>query len=206
MNICIGIISWFPDNEHRNERVRRCKNLLAQCSELFGIPIVVIAQNWRDEIDSENIIKINYPRLGITKARKVLWGYFKKSDYDWMICFDDDCILEGSREDGQAFLDFLRTKDNGYLCGKRYEFKLSAFHRSAAKNIDLLDLDVEARTGIEDYGFFRFLELKYPHLAIPYQWKGLKETSIWEEDQTTAWDRHDITELVVKTNEHLKNY
>ena len=203
--ICIGIVSYLPDNEYREERVRRCKNLIAKCDEIFNLPIVVIAQNWGSEISSQNIIRLDYPKLGITSARKILWEYFRRSGFDWLICFDDDCVLEGSESDGNRLIDFLSQKDDGYLCGKKYEFKLCVFHKKIAFAVDIPNLDVELMTGIEDYGFFRILELKFSDKKIEYDFKTLKETSCWADDKTSNWHRQGLAELIGKTNKYIRN-
>lgn len=46
MTKCIGIISYFPDdNKVRKIRIDKLNNLLKRCDELFNLPIIIIAQN-----------------------------------------------------------------------------------------------------------------------------------------------------------------
>lgn len=43
---CIGIISYFPDdNKVREERIKRFISLLSVLDQYFKLPIVIIAQN-----------------------------------------------------------------------------------------------------------------------------------------------------------------
>lgn len=46
MKIVLGIISYLPDEpEIRKERLKRVLYLLEQCSRLWQLPIMLIAQN-----------------------------------------------------------------------------------------------------------------------------------------------------------------
>ena len=46
MTKCIGIISYFPDdNKVRQIRIGKLNELLKRCDELFGLPILIVAQN-----------------------------------------------------------------------------------------------------------------------------------------------------------------
>ena len=203
-DVFIGIISYFPDNAYRNERIARCQALIAKCDELFGLPIVAIAQNWQGEVASANMTALAFPKLGITSARKTLWEYFKHSAHEWMICFDDDCELQGTREDGQRLIGFLRSQTGGYFCGKKNEFKLFALHRSLARMQDVPDLDVGKGTGIEDLGYFELLRRRFPGLALAYDTGTLQETSNWANDPTSTWHRRGIAELLRKTTDYVE--
>ena len=46
MNICIGIISYLPDDQEiRKHRAEQLNKLLGQCDTMFKLPIIIIAQN-----------------------------------------------------------------------------------------------------------------------------------------------------------------
>lgn len=46
MTKCIGIISYFPDDKRvRKIRIDKLNKLLLRCDELFGLPIIIVAQN-----------------------------------------------------------------------------------------------------------------------------------------------------------------
>ncbi|MBQ6628015.1 MAG: hypothetical protein IJH65_04285 [Methanobrevibacter sp.] len=46
MNICVGIISYLPDDpEVRQKRLNKLNTLVTKCDELFKLPIIIIAQN-----------------------------------------------------------------------------------------------------------------------------------------------------------------
>ena len=207
--VIVGVVSYFPDNEYRAERIRRCRRLVADCERLFGVPIVVIAQNWEGEdVRAETLVRMEYPKLGITKARKRLWEYFRASGHEWMICFDDDCSLVGDEADGRCFVEELKKHKGGYVLGKKNEFKLCAFHRSVAERYDIPDVDVDEGTGIEDYAFFRLLEEHYPDGELAVDKGTLAETSSWKDDEATTWNRSNLqtAKLLQKTAVYIKKY
>ena len=46
MKICIGIISYLPDDPKiRAARKEKLKNLIIKCNEIFNLPIIMVAQN-----------------------------------------------------------------------------------------------------------------------------------------------------------------
>lgn len=46
MKICIGIISYLPNNqESREVRKNKINNLIDKCNEIFNLPILIVAQN-----------------------------------------------------------------------------------------------------------------------------------------------------------------
>ena len=95
ISICIGIISYLPDEEDvRKVRIARLNDLIYSCNKTFNLPIIIIAQNWKKE-DRVNITQnctiVFKDKLGITLARETLRKYFiEKTQYSHMICFDDD--------------------------------------------------------------------------------------------------------------------
>ena len=62
MKICIGIISYLPDDkELRSIRIDRLNKTILDCNRLFNLPILIIAQNWNDfTLDYDNV-EVDYP-------------------------------------------------------------------------------------------------------------------------------------------------
>lgn len=205
MNACIGIISYFPDNEHRAVRIARCAALIAKCKEVFaGLPILIVAQNWRDEIPADGITVYPYAEaLSIVGARKELRKKFLESGYDWIILFDDDCALEGTSGDGLRLLQAL-TQNPGKYLAKDNQFKLCAISRGIYSQFDIPALSVEAGTGIEDMAYFAILARSAPQARITgFEWGGLGDGSVWMNDAATTWHRQNIPQLVRNTKAYI---
>ena len=122
----IGIVSYFPDNiNDRKKRITRFKKLLEQIGMFFSeIPIIIIAQNWNgyNPICNKNeLIVYNYKRLGILNARKELRKKFLESEYDYLIMFDDDCIIE------EKILLKIQQKEKNFEKIFKYFKKMSSF-------------------------------------------------------------------------------
>ena len=45
MNKVIGIVSWLPSDDRRQERVDRLNRLFIQLNTYFKLPIMIVAQN-----------------------------------------------------------------------------------------------------------------------------------------------------------------
>ncbi len=209
MEICIGIISYFPDSPLRKKRVGRCKKLIEKCNEIFSLPTLVVAQNWREEIVSDNLeITVYTHALGITKARNELRRIFLNSRYDYIILFDDDCILEGDRESGKQFINFLQRNPDRYICGREKMFKLCAISREIFGEYPIPDISVEEKTGIEDLAFFEILEKSASEKKCEeYHWGNLREISDWGADfEISTWDRKDLGRLFDYTMDYLEKY
>lgn len=133
---CIGIVSYFPDDEIlRNERQGYCFDLINKCQEVFkDVPIIVIAQNWQGrKIEGATIYE--YDKLGIYKARNELKKIFLASEYDNLIMLDDDAILTGDEIDGRLYMKEVSNNPNkiGYFQGKF--LKLCCIPKEVYKNI-----------------------------------------------------------------------
>ena len=73
----IGIISWLPEDViEREQRLNRFCKLLEGIDKFFpNIPVIIIAQNWKDYVpDPQNndFVIYHYNKLGILQARKEL--------------------------------------------------------------------------------------------------------------------------------------
>ena len=72
------MISYLPDNpELREIRITRLKSLITQCDNWFQLPIIIVAQNWKEDVNlgikNSKIFLYSYTnKLGITKARESL--------------------------------------------------------------------------------------------------------------------------------------
>ena len=105
MKTVIGIISYLHDNiEKQNKRLCLLLNLLSKCYNLFQLPVIIIAQNWKSElvrVPWATIYRYD-DKLGIVNARKELRRVFLESDYDNLIMLDDDSIIKGNDEAAQT--------------------------------------------------------------------------------------------------------
>ena len=156
MNKCIGIISWLPDNlEQRNLRLETLNKTLKSCDEVFNLPIVIIAQNWKDDdiyISKQSVI-FHYEKLGIVKARKILRLKFLQSEYDSLIMLDDDCILEGDATEYLQTID--DNSDKIIQVFDNWQLKLFAISKENYAQVDMPDICVENLEGIEDELFIK---------------------------------------------------
>ena len=112
---CIGIISGFSNNKSlQDRRIKHFEKLLAFFDKYWAeLDILIIAQNWGDyqppQIKNKLIIKYYPELLGITQARQELRKEFLKLDYDYIIMFDDDAIIQIDNK--QAPQDYLNQID-----------------------------------------------------------------------------------------------
>ena len=157
--ICIGIISYLPDDPvSREVRKSRALSLIRQCDNWFRIPIIVIAQNWSSDMlistNNSNLIIYSYSnKLGITNARLTLVEKFKKSPYDRIIFMDDDMILNSEFE-VRKYLNSLGNKSFYYVSGWLCNFCSISKDGLNVVNFDR-EVDAEKQTGFEDWLFFR---------------------------------------------------
>lgn len=113
MKFCIGIVSYLPkDAENRKLRLDRLERLLAQIDNFWPcIDILIIAQNWKDFNPikrSNSIIKVSFENgIGIMAARNALRDSFLRFNYDYIIMFDDDAIISGSKDDAIALVSTM---------------------------------------------------------------------------------------------------
>ena len=201
---CFGIISWLPnDKENRILREERLNRLLKQLSELMPeIDILIIAQNWGDFIpvntNNNKIIK-NYPPLGILGARKTLRKEFLNLNYDYIIMFDDDAIIQYANlnlikqylqliDNNPKGFAFVRGTNNAYNPYAGAHLNLCAISRYIYEREDMVDLDPQKGEGFEDCVFATLLHHKYSNLewnipdglkCIQFRIKGEKAKSTW---------------------------
>jgi len=156
MNICIGIISYLPDSEDlRKERQKRVINLINQIDKHFNLPIILIAQNYKDfNINSKNIIRYNYDKLGITGARRELRIKFLESEYDYVIMLDDDMELSDNQQDYDIYINNILKYKKEYYYVRNFLNNFSVMSKEGFKKLDYdPEICVENGTGFEDWIF-----------------------------------------------------
>lgn len=192
---CVGIISFFPDNI-RVERRQRLNALVNQLNKYFKLPIMIIAQNWVQE-DIESLRKFKnqqisiymYPKLGITNARIILREYFLKSDYEYLIMFDDDMELVDDEATVNAWLSQINDKDFYYT--PTFLTNFCAISKEAFKKVNY-DVEVEAikGNGFEDWIFvercLNKLNCEPFNVYLP-----ARTRQGFLNDDLTTWDPHD---------------
>lgn len=188
MKIVLGIISYLPDEpEIRKERLKRVLHLLEQCSRLWQLPIMLIAQNWPIEIElPESCYCYYYDKLGITGARKALRQHFLNSDFDYLIMFDDDMELI---EDRRWILQYLSQVEHNPGCAlecRNYLLNGFGISRNLFAAYDFDDIDPERGEGFEDWIFVEKLK------STPYYRKFMgrlfaKERKELVEDPYSTW-------------------
>ena len=178
---CFGIPSWLPEKEpDRTQRKERINRLFKQLNNLWpDIDILVIAQNWKDfepiETTNKQIIKI-YPELGILKARQTLREEFLKLDYDYIIMFDDDAIIETTNNAHIEYMNLLDKNPNGFcfMPGKNSQYhpycaaqlNLCAISKYIYNKEPMVNIDPQKNEGFEDSIFSCLLHHKYSKLEF----------------------------------------
>lgn len=201
MNICIGIISYFPDDPNlRKERVTRANKVIDDCNRLFNLPIIIIAQNWKNInciYDNATIYKYDN-KLGITGARKELRRKFLESNYDYLIMLDDDAKLIGTPEDAKFYI-YQITQHPGANYGvyKAMLLKLFAISKEMFREIDYPDGEAENGDFFEDMYLIMALEKKWPERKFLFSRGSLNDVSDSANDPNSTWyykqyNKHDI--------------
>ena len=191
MKICIGIISYFPDNDKtRRERSKKLQNLINTCTDLFNVPILIIAQNWiGNEVALNKLCTVknfDYP-LGIVGARKELRKEFLNSEYDYLIMLDDDCEIYGSKESAKLYIN--QILNNPGKCGlfNATLLKLFAISKELFSEVDFGEGSVENGDFFEDILFVDTLQKKYPNKIFTFRKNGLYERSNNFNDPLSTW-------------------
>ena len=207
-----GIVSYFSwDQPQRKQRQDRLDRLVGQLSELWpDVPIMIISQQWKHytiEGKCKNkIIRYDYPKLGILKARQELRVKFLNSDYDYMIMFDDDAIIECDNDTvAKEYMDtidrhpdsfcFIKGKGSSpYTDYADSQLNLCAISKDIYTAVPLPNIDPQKSEGFEDRVFSTLLHCKY----------GYKEFDAPEGIRCTHFKNP--TELVPSTWAHLQPY
>lgn len=179
MKKCFGIVSWFPDREpDRAQRQERINRLFKQLEAFWpDIDILIITQNWKDFVPTEiknNINCIDFKDgLGILKARQTLRDEFLKTNYDYIIMFDDDAIIkQDSPELATKFIQNIENHPKGFCFvkgnnAKKYnpycgaQLNLCAISRFIYQQEPMINVDPQKSQGYEDMLFATLLHHKY---------------------------------------------
>ena len=228
----IGIISYFPDDIWE-ERKTRFEAFLSQTQELFAnIPIVIIAQNWKDFIpkNQKSIFIYHFPKLGIVGARRKLNDILLDFDFTFAILLDDDAIYYGNNS--YDFLAAFENKTSGYCFRNCHDHERLIANRymPAALNLcviskDLLQLnpidtrfDPQKSIAYEDvvwplsfYCLYPDKEIRYPigTLFTSFQ-QGQNITSTWYNENKikaqTLWDNTKDIVIYMYKNKVIPNF
>ena len=209
MKICIGIISYFPDDNKREIRIERAKKVIEDCNKLFNLPIIIVAQNWKGVMIYDDNLHIHrYDKLGITGARKELRKLFLDSEYDYMIMLDDDAKLVGTKDDAR---EYLRTIENHpgarYGVYKTYLLKLFAISKEMFKEIDYPDGEASNGDFFEDMYLIMALNKKYPDKKFIFTRGGIDENSNSASDPLSTWYHRQFhkKQMGDRTREMIRN-
>lgn len=196
----IGIISYLPDDlEIRNYRKNKLLNLILNCNLLFNIPIIIVAQNYKDEdfIHFKNCTLYTYKnKLGITGARKELRKIFLKSNYDYLIMLDDDCELCGNS--GDRYLSQIDENPDCFIEFNKTLLKLFAISKNVFSQVDYDDINVEAGEGFEDRIFVNKLRKLYIDKRREFKNTLIEQHSISTEDKYSTWYKNQDTEKMLE--------
>lgn len=176
---CFGLISYFPwDQPERKQRQDRLDRLVKQLSDLWPeVPILVIAQQWKNynwEGKCKNkVIRFDYAKLGILGARQELRNKFLESEYNYLIMFDDDAIINYDTPDlAKDYMEALKSHPNGFcfIKGKGSsaytdyadsQLNLCAISRYIYEREPIPNIDPQKSEAFEDRIWSTLLHFKY---------------------------------------------
>ena len=204
---CIGIISYFPDGEKRkrDHRIFCFKNLLETLNRYFKLPIVVIAQNWKnDDITSIynygiKVYRFDQP-LGITSARIMLREKLLENHmYDYYIMLDDDTNIVCNSIGVETYLNTIDQNPDKIGLFSNCWFRLFAISRKYLKltNFDFIKNYEPGRGEIwEDVSWFSVWKRIYPEAFYKLKNKNIREQFIQtEKDQYTTWYKSNFSNI-----------
>jgi len=169
MTKCIGIISYLPDDSKlRAIRLNKLNALISKCDSLFGLPIIIVAQNWKDdtklvELNNSAVVIYKYDiKLGITGARRELRKRFLDSDYDYIIMLDDDINLVGNKASADNYLRQIDNHPGEFGTFKQLTLQLFAISKEMFEKIDYPDGEIVNGDYFEDMWLIMALKKLYP--------------------------------------------
>lgn len=204
---CFGIISYLPDDELiRKARFEKLCKLIETCNQLFNLPIYIVIQNYKDELEYlsryKNVtVSENYSRCGIVGARKKLREWFLSSIYDCLIMLDDDCEIIGTREAAKQYIEMVESHPGYYGMFKGTQLKLFSIDKNIFAQVDFDNVNPESGEGFEDTIFVNRLKKKFPKRGFSFCINGLKETSICTADTLSTWySTQNLKDMLAKTH------
>lgn len=200
MKICIGIISYFPDtDESRKIRSARLNKLIGRCNDLFNLPILIVAQNWKSIVCKDDNIKVYYyeNKLGITGARKELRKKFIESEYDYMIMLDDDIQLAGTKPSADEYIKQIQSNPNGFCTFKALTLQLFAISKELFSKIEFPDGEIANGDYFEDMWLIMALKKLYPEKHHVFKRGDLNPIGDAVRDKDSTWfhgqfNKHEI--------------
>lgn len=221
-DVCIGIPSWLPeDEEARSLRIDRLNRLVKQIKDFFDLPIIFVGQNWKDyRPDYGNYRVETRGKLGILNARKLLFKLFLESHYTHIILFDDDAIIEGTKELCSQYIEeisnynkvfaFVHTKTPSckYTPYCDSQLNLCCISKEMYKECPLPDIDPQNNEAFEDRVWSTLLHIVYSKYErnVP---EGLRciHFKNMEEKAPSTWsdDGHNWRRLRLRTAQ-LEHY
>ena len=193
MNKVIGIISYLPNDARiRKVREQRLDKLLNQCKTLFNLPVLIIAQNWKDtKFDYDNLIIYYHDNpLGIIPARKELREIFLNSEYDYLIMLDDDCeLVNATKESIEDYLKQIDEHPNMYGKFSGTNLKLFAISKYVYSKVDYPE-EIDPTDGgiFEDIYIVSLLDkIQSNNSFIFKRNSGLGDISNSSRDQYSTW-------------------
>ena len=204
---CIGIVSYLPaDEQVREVRKTRVLSLIKQCDEWFKLPIILITQNWPNDLYGlttkySKIIAYKYKnKLGLTKARVALVEKFLKSPYNRIIFMDDDMILN-NQEEVNKYLSSLGSRDFYYIPTWLLNFCSITRNGLSKVNFDI-NTDAEKQTGFEDWLFVQTCIKKLPTEKINCSLgKGTRKDYL--DDKFSTWNPSGINNKYKNKNSSI---
>lgn len=178
-NKVIGILSYLPDDEEiRSYRKNKLLNLIFKCNYLFSLPIIIIAQNYKeDTVNFKNCTLYQYKdKLGIVGARKELRKIFLESNYDYLIMLDDDCELVG--QSGEKYLKQIDNNPDCFIEFNKTLLKLFAISKTLFSQVDYEDLNPEDGEGFEDRVFVNKLRKLFPDKQRVFTGTAIEQHSV----------------------------
>lgn len=194
MTKCIGIISYFPEDKHlRKIRIDKLNELLQKCDELFKLPIFIIAQNWKEDVElvsltdsTITIYKYN-TKLGITGARRELRRKFLDSNYEYLIMLDDDIHLIGNKQSADNYLKQIDNHPGDFGTFKQLTLQLFAISKDLFSKIDYPAGEVVDGDYFEDMWLIMALKKLYPDNFYSFVRGNLDPQGNAANDTNSTW-------------------
>lgn len=206
----IAIVSYLPDDMTiRNNRFTKLIALIDRCNELFNLPIYILIQNYTDSeietIKSKKNVKVstNYPRLGITGARKQLRADCISSPYEYFIMLDDDSELEGEKHDADKYLEDIDDHPGCFANFKNRQLKLFAICKEIFTAVEYADINPEDRIGFEDTVFIARCDKYFGERRFRFRDSKLRDACLGAKDSDSTWWTPDVSlpDMLQKTAE-----
>lgn len=203
---CIGIISYFPDGDLGNIRREKFKNLLNTLDNLFNLPIIIVAQNWKDSdkklyYGNKVTIYSYQNKLGITKARIILRDKLLSSEYEYYILIDDDINLSGNKSSAEKYLREIDLNPNKVGLFNGSHLQLVAVSRLMMNVMDfdyIKNLEAEKGDIWEDIAWIRSYRNVFPNRFFTFSGTGLQFDLIPSEvSDDSTWYTNDINQSII---------